>query len=369
MNTKMSIIVRICQRLYWTFPTISVSRISDGSFIIVLIGSGSMAAPKQCPDQKYKVFMISESDILDRILNREAVLATLFSKAIVLKDELHIMQLIMKSIPNNNYIGRSRYYRGDLEIIFHNVSSPHQFISMTFIPFMEITKTYLSKCPLILSSQVCNGRMDVNVVFFNIKHDFDLIEFKRCLIRRVSELHLHSISICKQNTCQFMADYPIDMLQEVSGQFILLYSDSEDDIDAIIRNIVVLYMNALLEYTDSQTECRVVNRQILDRMLPDSISSISAEFLLHEDIVNAYDGIKKDYFQQFVNNRKILFELVNSSINRYKSIDKTSTKYSDRQKITFLENLYSDIFSASMMHPYYLAFIPFCINEVLKYEI
>ena len=106
--------------------------------------------------------------------------------------------------------------------------------------------------------------------------------------------------------------------------------------------------------------------------IPDSLSSISSEFLLHEDIADVLDKIKKEYGEQFGNNRKIFFELICSSINAYRFIDNVVTEdaiYSDIQKLTFLENLYSDIFSASMMHPYYLAFIPFCINEVLKYEV
>ena len=370
-KNRISEIVSICQQHYWTFPTISVNHTVDSNFQIVLIGNGFNLLSSSSPDPGCKVFLMTESDLLDRILNRDAILTTLFGRAIVLKDDLHIMQLIMDSIPANRSNRRNRFHKGNIEITFHNVNSPHQFISKTFIPFMEISKTYLSKCPFIISSQMCNGRMDVSAGFFGIKHDFDMNGLKRILIKRVSELSLHSISIDMQHSCPSMSDYTADMMQEISDQFIVLYSQSED-IDAVVRNVVIQYLKVLMRYTDSIKECHLVNRQILDRMLPDSLSSISSEFLLHEDIADALDKIKKEYGEQFGNNRKIFFELICSSINGYQFIDNVVTGdaiYSDIQKLTFLENLYSDIFSASMMHPYYLAFIPFCINEVLKYEV
>jgi len=372
VKNRIAAVIRMCQQSYWTFPTISVSQVEDGNFIVVLIGNSTIATPRPCIDLRCKVLMMTESDIFDRILNRDAILASLFTKAIVLKDELQIMWLIIQSIPTYYKSRQSGFYGGDVEVTFHNVNSPHLFISKTFIPFMEIAKTYLSKCPLIFSSQMCNGKMDVSAVFFGVKHDFDFIGLKKCLIRRVSELYLHSISVCKHNSCQVIADYPVGMLQQVSEQFIILYSNTEDNNDTVIRTIVDLYINTMLKFTDSLTECRIINRQILDKMLPNSLSSISAEFLLHEDIVNVMEGIKREYAKQFENNKKILFNLISSSVKKYQfianSVKRVNT-YFAYQKLNLLENIYSDIFSASMMHPYYIAFIPFCINEVLKYEI
>ncbi len=373
MDTKnrISEIVSICRRCYWSSPTISVTRTVGNDFLIVLIGNDAMSLPLSTPEPGCKVFQITESDLLDRILSRDTILTTLFGKAIVLKDDLHIMQLIMESIPSNRSKRRNRLHRCNVEITFHNVNSPHQFISKTFIPFMEIAKPYFHKCPFIVSSQMYNGRMDVIVGFLGIKHDFDMNGLKKILIKRVSELSLHSISIDRQNPDPSALGYPIDALQEISSQFIELYVQA-DTLDAIVRNVVIRYLEILLKHTISRKECRLVNRYILERMLPDSLSSISADFLLHEDIVDASNKIKKEYGEQFGNNRKIFFELISSIVNGYRFIDNAFTGqsiYPDSRKWSSLENLYSDIFSASMMHPYYLAFIPFCINEVLKYEV
>lgn len=259
---------------------------------------------------------------------------------------------------------------GDLEVIFHNVPSPEIFVSKTFIPFMEMNKTDLSKCGFVVASHMVNHKTDIKVNFFALKPDFDLLRFKKRLIANVSELSLYMISVNQPCSGETIPEDSLRVLQEISEQAVLLYS-SGNDLDGLVRMTLKYYFDVLADNTRSMDEFRVVNRYVLEDLLPESLSSITAEFLLLCDVCDGVEKVRREYMAQFNENRACFFDEVRHLLEavRMPEINATPLNEDVSKKADLVRSLYHAVFSASMMHPYYLAFIPFSINEVLKYEI
>ena len=259
---------------------------------------------------------------------------------------------------------------GNLEVIFHNVPSPEIFVSKTFIPFMEMNKADLSKCRFVIASHTVNHKTDIKVYFFGLKTDFDLWRFKKRLIANVSELSLHMLSVNQPCSGQTIPEDSLRMLQEISEQAVLLYS-SGNDLDQLVRTTLKCYFDVLADNTRSMDEFRVVNRYVLEDLLPESLSSITAEFLLFCDVCDGVEKVRREYMTQFNENRACFFDEVGHLLKAVRMPDINAAPLTEdiSQKADLVRSLYRAVFSASMMHPYYLAFIPFSINEVLKYEI
>lgn len=369
-GNKISQIVQICTEHFNDIPTITISHLANESYYIVLIGDRKVKDIRLEQVPNCHIFHITEENIIDRIFHRDPMLKKLFANAIVLKDSLRIMPIILNHLPYNDYSNWSPISTGDLEVIFHNSPSPEIFISKTFIPFMEMNKTDLSKCKFIISSRTINNKTDIRVNYFELKENFKVQYFKKQIITNISESSLHMISINNPNREDMTGDIYIRMLQEFSELVILSYS-SNNDLDIIVRKILAYYFVILSNHANSINEYRSINLYILEEFLPHSLSAITTEYVSLHDMSIGIEKVKREYKSQFNENRKYFFNevvpLLNDTVRD--KINEPILKEEIVKDHEIIKHLYYALFSASMMHPYYLAFIPFCINEVLNHEI
>lgn len=368
-DSKISQIVQICaEECFADIPTISFSQASDGSCNVVFVGGDEKEFQKGMHIPECQVFHMTEEKLLEKILHRDPILIRLFSNAIVLRDLLQIMPLILNSLPYYEDYGRTPMHAGDLAIVFHDVHSPEMFVTKTFIPFMEMNKADLSKCRFVISSHTVNHRTDIEVNFFGLKEDFDLLEFERQLIMNISELSLHKISVRRHCSELTIADENLLMLQEISEQAVSLYS-SGNDLDGVVRKVLKCYFDILSDNADSINECLAVNQHVLEELLPRSLSSVTTDSLLFHDKSVGIEKVKKEYRTQFNVNQKYFFDEVSCLLKSARTceVGEALSKEDISKRNEGVIQLYSAVFSALMMHPYYLAFIPFCMNEVLKY--
>lgn len=366
-DSKILQIVQMCAERFEHIPTIAFSQASDGYYNVVFVGGDETMAQGRVCMPGCQVFHMTEDKLLEKVLRRDPMLADLFANAIVLKDMLQIMPLILNSVSYGDDFEWHPIYAGDLEVVFHDVPSPEIFVTKTFIPFMEMNKACLSKSRFVISSQTVNHKTDIKVNFFGLKKDFDLLAFKRQLIMNISELSLHMIGVDHPDSKSTIADEYLHMLQEISEQAVLSYS-SGNDLDQMVRKILRCYFGILSGNADSINECRVVNQYVLEELLFQSLSSVTTEFLLFHDQSDGVEKVKKEYKIQFNENQKCFFDEVGSLLKsaRMREVDAVPLEEDIYKRNEVVKRLYYAAFSASMMHPYYLAFIPFCLNEVLK---
>lgn len=369
-GNTISQIVQICTEHFNDIPTITISHLANESYYIVLIGDHEVKSIRLEQVPHCQIFHITEENIIDRIFHRDPMLKKLFANAIVLKDSLHIMPIILNHLPYNDYSNWSPFSTGDLEVIFHNSPSPEIFITKTFIPFMEMNKTDLSKCKFIISSRTINNKTDIRINYFELNKNFNLQHFKKQLITNISESSLYMISVNHPSYEDMIDNIYINMLQEFSELVVLSYSSS-DELDIIVRKILVYYFVILSNNANSINEYRSINLYILEEFLPHSLSAITTEYVSLHDMSIGIEKVKREYKSQFNENRKYFFNevvpLLNDTVRD--KINEPILKEEIVKDHEIIKHLYYALFSASMMHPYYLAFIPFCINEVLNHEI
>ena len=367
--SKILQIVQMCAEHFEHIPTITFNQASSDYYNVVLVGGDETVTQGSACMPGCHVFYMTEEQLLEKILRRDPILADLFANAIVLKDLLQIMPLALNSVSHDNDFEWRPIYAGDLEVVFYDAPSPEIFVAKTFIPFMEMNKASLSKCRFVISSQTVNHKTGIKVNFFGLKKDFDLLTFKRQLIMNISELPLHMVGVGRPDSESAIADDDLNMLQEVSEQAVLSYS-SDNDQDQIVRKILQCYFGILSANAASINECRVMNQYVLEELLPRSLSSVTSEFLLFHDKSDGVEKVKKEYRTQFNENQTCFFDEVASLLKTARMREANAAPFEDDicNKNEVVKGLYHAAFSASMMHPYYLAFIPFCLNEVLKYE-
>lgn len=161
---------------------------------------------------------------------------------------------------------------------------------------------------------------------------------------------------------------------------ILAYNENGDN-DMIIKQVISHYIDIAIQVEPELQSFMNINYNIYESMLPQSISSISSRLTEHNHILNVQNKMSHEYDKLFHNNMTGLYSHIapfvqnwntqNMQIKLSKPICKTIK--TTEIKETFLQEVYSGIFSSAMMHSYYKAFIPYSINEILtnltKYEI
>ena len=326
-----------------------------------------------------QTYYFKENEILKMVLEKNAILTKLFHNTITIKDDLNIIPIIM------NVLSTLRLYDstvskigkpGDLIVTFYNVGSPTEFVNNTYIPFMEMAKGYLEKCPFILSYNEHDGANSVSLIFEHHKTDFSISEFERILVYKFAELNLHSIGVERFSQFVSMNDSIRKILQQVSDQMILVYHKDGND-DTIIRTLISYYLNIGRCIEPNIQSFLSINSRIYERMLLNSISPLSSRLLEHIHILNVCNKLSCEYDKLYQSNMEELYSYITHIVQNwhfssplsdfpYSTIHKISSK---EKKEEFIQNVYSGLFSASIMHPYYTAFVPYCIDKILRHLI
>ena len=384
MNTikYISEIADICSSSNTSASCISISPRKNSNPIVVFIYKDNPSIESYTISGIH-AYHLTESDILSKILEKDAILTKLFCNAITIKDDLHIMPIIMHSLlalrlddKMSPHIGNPR----DLIVTFHNVSTPELFVKNIFIPFMRKTKYFFNKCRFILKYHEQDNSKSVSVIFDCTGHHFSLSKFERLLISKFPEFNLHSLSISHPIGNIIKNDAITNILQQVSEKMILAYNENGDN-DMIIKQVISHYIDIAIQVEPELQSFMNINYNIYESMLPQSISSISSRLTEHNHILNVQNKMSHEYDKLFHNNMTGLYSHIapfvqnwntqNMQIKLSKPICKTIK--TTEIKETFLQEVYSGIFSSAMMHSYYKAFIPYSINEILtnltKYEI
>lgn len=381
MNTIKTIseIVEICSSSHTAASCISISPRKSSNPIVVFIYKDNPSI-ESYPISGIHAYHLTENDILSKILEKDAILTKLFHNAITIKDDLQIMPIIMHSLlalrlddKMSPHIGNSR----DLIVTFHNVSTPELFVKNIFIPFMETTKDFFNKCRFILKYHEQDNIKSVSVIFDATGHHFCLSKFERLLISEFPEFNLHSLSISHPIGNIIKNDAITDILQQVSEKMILAYNENGDN-DLIIKQVISHYIGIAIQVEPELQSFMNINRNIYENMLPQSISLISSRLIEHNHILNVQNKMSHEYDKLFHNNMTGLYSHIAPFVQNWNTqniqvkVPEPICKTTEIKE-TFLQEVYSGIFSSAMMHSYYKAFIPYSINEILtnltKYEI
>lgn len=353
-------------------PVVVVSEIGKGS-CIVLIYSDPVTTIK--PEhstivQGIHIVCLEEVNVMrNLLLDGGRTISYYFTRPIVIKDELHIVPLIMEYI-HHEHNAMTSPNCGNLVVQFVGINDATSFYSNSLVPFFYITKCFLEKSDafcLFFSTE--NGTPSVYACW-EVRKDYEHRDFLRHLVKSIPEVNLHAMRI------EYfpIASHPITKLQNWSTSRFLQWFSSPDEDDAVIREVFSQYLTVAKLLYSAPSNFLKGNTRILHKTVPNSISSISTGVITNSMTGDVFAKVLNEYRIMLRKNMDALFSLLIGICSSWDNINTDHIpkdvyiKLNDDKKVRTNEQLcmaYQTIVSSSLLSPFHYGFFPFCINELL----
>lgn len=353
-------------------PVVVVSEIGKES-CIVLIYSDPVATIR--PEhstivQGIHIVCLDEVNVMrDLLLNGGRTISYYFTRPIVIKDELHIVPLIMEYV-NHVHNAMTSPICGNLVVQFEGINDSTSFYSNSLVPFFNISKGFLEKSDafcLFFSTE--NGTPSVYACW-EVRKDYGHRDFLRHLVKSIPEVNLHAMRI------EYfpIASHPITKLQKWSTSRFLQGFGSPDEDDAVIREVFYQYLTIAKHLYSAPSYFLQGNTRVLHKTVPNSVSSISTGVIANSMTGDFFAKVLNEYRIILHKNMDALFSLLIGICSSWDDINTehipkdVCVELDDNKEVRTNEQLcmaYHTIASSSLLSPFHYGFFPFCINELL----
>lgn len=331
-------------------------------------GDGSTLC--QTPDKDIHIVHLSEGIVINSLLDdRGRIISRFFNNPIVIKDDLHIVPLIMEIAQGNDYA--SRLLSGNLVVRFREVNDSHLFYTNTLIQLFGVVGTYLGGANAFALFSA--NRTDASTVYAcwdlqdeNANH----IGLMRHVVRMIPEINLHAMRI----NYYPVSSRRISCLQKWSTSFFLpLFANSNEN-DSVIREVFHQYLAVAKKLFDSPLEFVRQNKLVLKETIHYSISSMSQKATarslkgeIMSKLLSEYNKIVKKNYDALL--CLMMESCIKWSVEGEKSVPIDVSMELDTMREEegndVLYQAYDTIFSCSLAHAFHFAFFPYCISEFL----
>lgn len=372
MNINIENLVLWCRCNMTEIPVITISVFPNHIYRIIVIHQDENTAPAPSfpKDLEYVDFLrFSESEIMTSIIRDGGkAISRIFNNPITIKDDLHIMPVIMDYIHRIQECDYS-CVGGELTLQFYDVYNAYSFFKETLLPFLTLTKSHLNEAEAFsISGVTVKGHLCVYVCWDYICNNFSYKDFLRHLAHTIPEINLHQINI-RYNP---IPEKHIMQIKKWSTYRFLKKLSTNGDEDNLIREVFFQY-TTLAKYVFSVPDFFSRNQIVMDIMIGYSMSSISNCILPNSLREEAKAKIRSEYNIIMRNNIGAILPMIEDACSSWDSQDNTIpevvvteliTKYKKRG-VRYICELYHCIFSTSLIHSFHTGFIPYCINELL----
>lgn len=311
-----------------------------------------------------------ETDVLSSILRDGGrSLSRVLVRPIVIKDELSIMPFIMEylhpPVLDPPSIG------GELIIRFNGSIDSRVFLSNTLLPLLSTNKSYLEKAgSFCLFSRFFDRDYVVFACWDHFDQRFSYRDFMYHLVKELPESNLHTFSIDYNPS----PSKHISLFQQWSTSVFLPLLGRDYDEDVIIREVFSQYLSLAKRLYNNAKDFLYDNRITLEKMTLLSLSSVTKGVVVNSmrDIV--VSKILSEYKMMMRTNMEELLQMLEKMCSNWTEYsesvipDTVLAEISElmrRKGARELSNVFFSLFSASLMHPFFTGFIPYCINEQL----
>ena len=353
-------------------PVVVISSYDGLASRIVLVYSDfdtSFSADREILAEKIQVVRLRESDVIKSLIRDGGKIASrYFHRPIVLKDELHIMPLILEYIQDDGMESRPDY--GNLTVCFNQSGTPYSFFSNSLIPFLKVTKGYLAKadsfCLISLERSVVPS---VCACWELPDHEFDYTGLMRHIAEMIPETNLHALQI-DYRPVRYRRISPLQLWS--TSRFLTVFGDAEDS-DAVIREMFGQYLFIAQSMFERPMDFLRHNRILLSKVIPLSLSSLTGKVPANSLRGNVTAKVLQEYNSMLKKNLDVLFALLKDACTPWNNdsrvvpqalvpeLDELERKH----KEDVLPCIYRTLFSSSLLNAVHAAFFPYCINELL----
>ena len=401
-------IIQFCQTHNYFHALAVFLSTSTNSLIIISKGNDKIQNWNSIDTKESYTFKIySETELYQKILGRDIEIVTIFSHIIVLFDSIRITPRILSAIEPikmyNQQVSTSmkmsnticRKY--EISMLFCDIIDLQQFISKTFIPLCSVIKTHLCEVQYWIDWQykIKINERDILITFIiqSLNKEDILRKLQVYLYKSVSELQLYRVHLPFERPSNYIDNLPYtvsqktyDILCRVSEESLIMFSRENISDNKKITLFTYFYLIAAKNFFLSKDEFIEVNKQLMDIMAYEGISSFTKSFLNHDRISEAKDKILGEYKRQSDKNKIALFanygtliqdwnncsdedDSIYESLSTLVDIRKlinTSSSENGNYLLSYFHTFFEKLANCMNIPPFYKGYVPYSINYLTK---